>query len=246
VPGTLVIGSSDGIGLALVRALLGRGQRVTGVSRSPLPAERLGLAPEGGSGPGAGYRHVVADVRDPGYRDRLSELCRELGGVDVCVYCAGVGEPLDLDQVVETGRLEDSDVFEVNLLGLVRTVEAVLPGMLAAGRGHVIGLSSLADGFPDPTAPSYGASKAGVSAYLERLGLAVRARGVFVTSVRFGFVDTKMAKSDVRPFLITPEAAAERILRCMARRPRRHSHPRAMAALLWLIAWPNRLRLWLG
>jgi short-subunit dehydrogenase len=242
VPGALVIGSSDGIGLALARALLGRGYRVAGLSRSPLPAERLGLPSEAA----AGYRHVVADVRDPAYRDRLSEVLGELGGVDVCVYCAGVGEPLDLDQVVETGRLEDSEVFEVNLLGLVRTVEVVLPGMLAAGRGHVIGLSSLADAFPDPTAPSYGASKAGVSAYLERLGLAVRSRGVFVTSVRFGFVDTKMAKSEVRPFLITPEAAADRILRCMARRPRRHSHPWAMAALLWLIAWPNRLRLRFG
>jgi short-subunit dehydrogenase len=242
VPGALIIGSSDGIGLALARTLVGRGVRVAGLARSPLPAERLGLPSE----VAAGYRHVVADVRDPAYRDRLSEVCRELGGVDVCVYCAGVGEPLDLDQVVETGRLEDSEVFEVNLLGLVRTVEVVLPGMLAAGRGHVIGLSSLADAFPDPTAPSYGASKAGVSAYLERLGLAVRSRGVFVTSVRFGFVDTKMAKSEVRPFLITPEAAADRILRCMARRPRRHSHPWAMAALLWLIAWPNRLRLRFG
>jgi NAD(P)-dependent dehydrogenase (short-subunit alcohol dehydrogenase family) len=246
VSSVLVIGSSDGIGLALVRALLGRGRRVAGVSRSPLSAERLGLPSEAA----AGYRHVIADVRDPAYRDRLSEtvaeIIGELGGVDVCVYCAGVGEPLDLGQVVETGRLEDSEVFEVNLLGLVRTAEVVLPGMLAAGRGHVIGLSSLADAFPDPGAPSYGASKAGMSAYLDRLGLAVRSRGVFVTSVRFGFVDTKMAKSDVRPFLITPEAAADRILRCMARRPRRLSHPRAMAALLWLIAWPNRLRLWFG
>jgi short-subunit dehydrogenase len=110
----------------------------------------------------------------------------------------------------------------------------------------VIGLSSLADAFPNPGAPSYGASKAGMSAYLEALGLAVRAGGVFVTNVRFGFVDTKMAKSDVRPFMITPEAAADRVLRCMARRPRRYSHPWAMDALLWLISWPNRLRLRFG
>jgi NAD(P)-dependent dehydrogenase (short-subunit alcohol dehydrogenase family) len=242
VPSALVIGSSDGIGLALVRALLGRGFRVAGLSRSPLPPERLGLGPEVGCEPGAGYRHVVADVRDAGYRDRLSEICSELGSVDVCVYCAGIGEPLNLD----LERLEESAVFEVNLLGLVRTIEVVLPGMLAVASGHVIGLSSLADAFPDPGAPSYGASKAGMSAYLDRLGLAVRSRGVFVTSVRFGFVDTKMARADVRPLMITPEAAADHVLRCMARRPRRYSYPRTMAALLWLIAWPNRLRLRFG
>lgn len=238
-PGVLVIGSSDGVGLALVRLLLGRGARVAGVSRSPLALERLGLAPERA----AGYRHVLADVRDPGYRDRVSEACAALGRVDTCVYCAGVGEPLDLDALDEH---TESAVFEVNLLGLVRTVEAVLPGMLAAGRGHLVGLSSLADAFPDPGAPSYCASKAGMSAYLDTLGLAVRRRGVFVTNVRFGFVDTKVAKSNVRPFMITAEDAAARVARCMARRPRRYSHPWRMAALLWLLAWPNRLRLRLG
>jgi short-subunit dehydrogenase len=239
MPSALVIGSSDGIGLALVRALLGRGFAVVGLSRSPLAPERLGLTPE----LAAGYRHLVADVRDPAYRDRLSEICDQLGAIDLCVYCAGIGVALDLDAL---GEIAESDVFEVNLIGLVRTIEVVLPRMLSAASGHIIGLSSLADTFLNPGAPSYGASKAGMSAYLDALGLAVRARGVFVTSVRFGFVDTKMAKSEVRPFMITPEAAARHILRCMARRPRRYSHPWIMAALLWLLSWPNRLRLRLG
>lgn len=237
----LVIGSSDGIGLALVRALLERGFDVAGLSRSALPPERLGVAAE----LAARYRHVAVDVRAPEYRDRLSELVEELGGerggVDVCVYCAGIGVALD---AANPG--EESVVFGVNLMGFVHTVEVVLPGMIALESGHIIGLSSLADTFPDGTAPSYGASKAGMSAYLERLGLGVRKRGVYVSNVRFGFVDTKMAKSEVRPFMITPEAAAKRVLRCIERRPRRMSHPWRMAALLWLLAWPARLRLLLG
>lgn len=239
MPTALVIGSSDGIGLALVRALLARGLEVTGLSRSALPAERLAVAPE----QAARYRHVVADVRAPAYRDQLSEAVRAIGeaGVDVCVYCAGIGEMLDLDHLDREG-----EVFEVNLMGVLRTIEVVLPGMLAAGRGHFIGLSSLSDTFADPGAPSYGASKAGMSAYLESLGVAVRRRGVSITNVRFGFVDTKMAKSPVRPFLITPEAAARRIVRCMERRPLRMSHPWRMAALLWLVALPHRLRVRFG
>ena len=146
MPSALVIGSSDGIGLALVRALLGRGFAVLGLSRSPLAPERLALAPE----LAAGYRHLVVDVRDPGYRDRVSEACDQLGVVDVCVYCAGVGVALDLD---EPDEIAESEVFEVNLVGLVRTIEVVLPRMLAAARGHIIGLSSLADTFLNPGAP---------------------------------------------------------------------------------------------
>lgn len=240
MPTAIVIGSSDGIGLATVRALLGRGFDVAGLSRSPLPAERLAVAPE----QAARYRHVAVDIRAPEYHDRLSEVMQGFsgaGGVDVCVYCAGVGEMLDLADLAR-----EREVFEVNLIGVLRTLEVVLPGMLERGRGHFLGLSSLSDTFADPQAPSYGASKAGMSAYLESLGVAVRPRGVAITNVRFGFVDTKMAKSPVRPFMITPEDAAERVLRCLERRPLRMSHPWRMAALLWLVTLPHRLRVRFG
>ncbi|ACY12961.1 SDR family NAD(P)-dependent oxidoreductase [Haliangium ochraceum] len=240
MPTALIIGSSDGIGLALVRALLARGYQVAGLSRSPLPAERVGDGAER-------YQHLALDVRDPAYRAHVAELCQRLGALDLCIYAAGIGDSLALDQLDENAHLAgERPVFAVNLMGLVDCIEVVLPRMLARGRGHIIGLSSQADGFPDGGAPSYGASKAGMSAYLERLALAVRARGVAVTNVRLGFVDTKMAKADVRPFLITPEAAAERILRCLRRKPIRVTHPWRMAALLWLVAWPGRLRIWLS
>lgn len=233
----LIIGSSDGIGLALARALLARGWTVAGLSRSSLDAARLELAPEHA----ARYRHAVLDVCDHDFPASLAALCDELGEIDACIYCAGIGEAFDATQLAR-----ERAVFATNLMGLVSTVEAVLPRMLARGRGHIVGLSSQADCFPDPGAPSYGASKAGMSAYLERLALAVRPRGVHVTSVRFGFVDTKMAKSDIRPFMMSPERAARHILRCLGRRPIRYTRPLRMAALLWLIAWPNRIRLWLS
>ena len=73
MPTAIVIGSSDGIGLATVRALLGRGFDVAGLSRSPLPPERLAVAPE----QAARYRHVAVDIRAPEYRDRLSEVVED-------------------------------------------------------------------------------------------------------------------------------------------------------------------------
>jgi NAD(P)-dependent dehydrogenase (short-subunit alcohol dehydrogenase family) len=213
----LVIGNTDGIGLALTRRLLGDGWTVAGVSRRASP---LGTTP--------GYGHAVADVCTAEYPVTLRALVASEGPFDVCVYCAGTGDLLDLDDLAGEAR-----VFSVNLLGAVTTAEIVLPAMIAAGRGHFVGLSSIGDGV-SPAAPSYSASKAGLSSYLEGLALPLRARGVSITNVRLGFVDTKMAKSKVRPFMMTTERAVDVIARCLRRRPVRLTYPRRMAAVVWL------------
>jgi len=231
----LLIGNSDGIGLALTRALLDRGITTVGLSRSPSPVHH------------EGYRHHVIDVTDPGFRDLLAGVCRDLGRVDTCVYCAGIGHEIDLDIDLVAGLPgvldRERDVFEVNLMGLVATIEIVLPLMLAAGRGHFIGLSSLADRFCNPGAPSYGAAKAGMSSYLESMAFAARKRGVAITNIRFGFVATKMAKADTKPFEISADQAAAVIVACMRKRPIRVSHPWRMAALLWMVGLPARIRI---
>ena len=235
MPNALVIGSSDGIGRALVRQLLARGWTVAGLSRSPLPSEHLAVPPDAE----ARYRHIVIDVRDPRYGSELARAIDDLGTVDACVYCPGIGQALELDHLDR-----ERAVFETNLMGAVATVEVVLPRMLAAGAGHIVGISSQADTLRDPGAPSYSASKAGLSAYLEGLALAVRGRGVYITNVRLGFVDTKMSRGPHRPFLMSADAAAALVLRCLARRPVRLTRPRRMAVLLWLVTWPMRLRAW--
>ena len=240
----LIIGNSDGIGLALTHKLLDDGWRVSGISRSPAPID------------GPGYRHRVVDIRslefcaaladawseltssNPGSRSdahpidsSADHLSRRVGTAwDTCVYCAGIGDSLDLDDL-ESERA----TFEVNLMGAVTAIEVLLPRMLDAGQGHFIGLSSQADELRNPDAPSYSASKAGMSSYLEALGKAVRARGVAVSNIRFGFVATKLAKSDVKPFIISAEQAAERIVLCMRKKPIRYTYPKRMAALLWLM-----------
>ena len=223
----LIIGSSDGIGKALARRLLDEGSDVAGMSRSAcdIAHDR--------------YSHQIIDVRDPDYRVQIGALCDRIGALDVCVYCAGVGESLELDAIDR-----EHSVFEVNLMGAVATVEVVVPRMVAAVRGHLIGLSSQADRFINRDAPSYSASKAGMSTYLESMALAVREQGVRITNVRFGFVDTKMAKSDVRPFMISPEKAARLVHRCMRKQPIRYTYPRRMAALMWLLRWGPRFRMW--
>ncbi|MEV6348464.1 SDR family NAD(P)-dependent oxidoreductase [Actinoplanes sp. NPDC051851] len=207
----LIVGNSDGIGLALTHRLLGAGWTVTGVSRRPAPA---------------GVAHT-ADVASPEFPALLARVLAGVGDVDLCVYAAGIGELLGPGLAL-AGQTR---TFEVNLLGLARTVEAVVPGMVAAGRGHVIGLSSMADAVLSADAPAYAASKAGMTSYLLGLDAALRPRGVAVTAVRFGFVDTKMAKSPVTPFKITTERAVDVLMQCVRTRPAVLSRPRRMAAL---------------
>jgi short-subunit dehydrogenase len=101
--------------------------------------------------------------------------------------------------------------------------------MLALGQGHIIGLSSLADVLISKEAPGYAASKAGLSSYLLGLGQAVRPRGVAVTAVRFGFVDTKMAKGPSTPLKIGVDEAVGVLLRAVGRRPAVVSYPRRMS-----------------
>jgi NAD(P)-dependent dehydrogenase (short-subunit alcohol dehydrogenase family) len=224
----LIVGNSDGIGLALTRRLLADGWAVAGVSRRASP---LGEPP--------GYDHAVADVATAAYPHTLRGMLASRGPFDVCVYCAGLGSLLDASDLTGEGR-----VFGVNLLGAVETASIVLPSMLAAGRGHFVGLSSIGDGV-SRDAPSYSASKAGLWSYLEGMALALRSRGVRVTNLRLGFVDTKMAKAKVRPFMMSTERAVDVILRCLHRRPARYTYPKRMAALVWLsnLALSVRLRL---
>jgi len=205
----LIVGNSDGIGLALTRRLLAAGWDVTGLSRSPSP---LG-------------EHRVVDVTSAAFPEAVASV----GDVDLCVYAAGTGELLDGPAAGDLAAQTRS--FEVNLLGAARTLEVVVPRMLAAGHGHIIGLSSLADALISAESPGYAASKAGLTSYLLGLDAALRPHGLPVTTVRFGFVDTKMAKSPVTPLMISAERAVDVLMRCIRTRPAVVSYPRRMAVL---------------
>ena len=221
----LLIGNSDGIGLATTTRLLQQGWKVVGLSRSRSSIEH------------PSYEHIVTQVQHDEYPDRLRSVLEKGEPIDLCVYCAGIGELLDpLDMTIE------KEIFDVNLMGMVKTVSCVVPSMVRRGQGHFIGVSSMADEMLSAEAPSYHASKAGFSNYLEGLALALRPKGIHVTNVRFGFVDTKMAKADVKPFMMGVERATEHLLRCIEKKPVRYTAPWILIPLLKLLSWMLRLR----
>jgi short-subunit dehydrogenase len=213
----LLLGNSDGIGLRLTRDLLSKGYNVVGISKS---APKVNFAEHNNLS-----QHLL-DVRSPDFKEAFVNIVCAIARLDLCVFCIGIGEELNFSQLQS-----ETTVFEVNLMSAVVVTEVVLNKMLADKRGHFIGLSSIADAFPDAGAPSYNASKAGVSYYWEGLGLALLAQKskVIISNIRFGFVDTKMAKGPIKPFMISPEAASKYILEIVSKPKLRASKPLIMA-----------------
>jgi short-subunit dehydrogenase len=235
----VVTGAASGMGRALCHELAREG-----VCLGLLDRNADGLDSLAGElrADGSTCALASADVRDRhGVRKAIHKLAGELGPVDLLVACAGItGATLVDDLAVEdTERL-----VQVNVLGVAYCIDAVLPDMLARGRGHIVALSSLAGCRGMPFSAAYCASKAALSNYLESLRPSLRRRGISVTTVLPGFVRTPlMAGALVRPPvpMMEPEAAARHILRAIRRKSRVYAFPWStsvvLATLRWLPAW---------
>jgi short-subunit dehydrogenase len=210
----MLVGNSDGIGLATTKRLLAAGWDITGISRSESSIKSTA------------YHHRVTDVSDDRYTPLINKLVLK-DSLDLCIYSVGIGELLD-----PMDMSSEAKIIDVNLTGMVKTAAAVIPQMVKRGKGHFIGVSSLADELLSAEAPSYHASKAGFSNYLGGLALALKPKGVYVTNVRFGFVDTKMAKGDVKPFMISVEKAVDHLEQCISKKPIRYTAPRIAIPLI--------------
>jgi NADP-dependent 3-hydroxy acid dehydrogenase YdfG len=210
----IVTGASSGIGRALALRLGAEGYHVGLIARrrDKLEAVAATIAAAGGSAVAA-----VADVADrPALHAAIAEIETRLGPADVMVANAGFGAPTRLDPL----NIHDVEqTIRVNVLGVIYSIEAVLPGMIARKRGHLLAVSSLGAFKGLPGESAYCASKAAVNAYMEGLRIALRSKGVVVTTVCPGFVETPMTPIDsATPFLMSADAAARRIARFVARR----------------------------
>ena len=114
----------------------------------------------------------------------VADIAATLGPIDVLVACAGIGS-LTLVPELDTTTLRQT--LDVNLVGVAQSIEAVLPAMIARGRGHIVGVASVAGYRGFPWMISYSASKAALIAYLEAMRPGLRRRGVTVTTVCPGF-----------------------------------------------------------
>ena len=227
----VVTGASSGIGWALAKALAGQGARVGAVARRGGKLDDLarGILAAGGV-------IETADVADrAALHAAIRQLEATLGPTDLLIATAGMSFHTGAAEM-NVGHVEE--ILRVNFLGVVYSIEAVLPGMLERKRGHIVGISSLAAFKGLPGAAAYCASKSAVNAYLESLRIELRSQRIAVTTVCPGFVNTPIiARNPTTLFLMEPDAAARRILRALRRRPGLFRFPKRMAFLMWLTKW---------
>lgn len=231
----VITGASSGIGWALAKALAVEGCKVGLVARRRGRLEQLAseITQTGGT--------VATAAADVGDRDRvgaaIKELSARLGSVDLLIANAGVGAPTAVDPL-NVGDIETQ--LRVNTLGVIYAIEAVLPDMLARGRGHLAAVSSLAAYVGLPGEAGYCASKAAVNVFLDGLRIQLRGRGIAVTTICPGFVKTPMtAVNEFRmPFVMEADEAARRIVRALHRRKRVYDFP-------WQTAWLMKVTRWI-
>jgi 3-hydroxy acid dehydrogenase/malonic semialdehyde reductase len=186
-PGIIfVTGASSGFGAAVARRFAADGARVIAAARR---TERVrDLATELGSQ----VLPLALDVRDrAAVAQAVDGLPEEFKAVDVLVNNAGLALGLNPAQEAD---LDDWDqMIDTNCKGLVYCTRAVLPGMVARGRGHVINLGSVAGSYPYPGGNVYGGTKAFVHQFSLNLRSDLHGTGVRVTCVEPGMADTEFS-----------------------------------------------------
>ena len=223
----VIVGASSGIGEALAHELHRTGWRLALLARrlDRLEALRDTLAPE-----------TVVRGLDVGQHDAaaiLEQVFEELGGVDLVIISAGTGHNAALHWE------HDVDTVTVNVLGFIAAANVAMRHFLGRGRGHLVGISSIAALRGNPAA-TYAASKAFQSVYLDGLRALARQSGhsIVVTEVQPGGVDTAMLKPD-RPlpavvrrlFVASPAKAARQILRTIQKKKKHAYITRRYAAV---------------
>ena len=176
----LVTGATAGFGAAIARRFAREGHRILAIGRR---ADRLAaLKAELGD---AVALTLPLDVRDRGAVERaIAGLPPELAAIDLLVNNAGLARGLEPAQRAD---LDDWDeMVDTNVKGLMTMTHAVLPGMVARDRGHVVNLGSTAASWPYPGANVYGATKAFVHQFSLNLRANLSGTQVRVTVVHPG------------------------------------------------------------
>lgn len=182
----IVTGAGSGIGAAVSKALVGRGDSVVVADIDGEAAERVSKQLSVG-GPGTASPATV-DVRDAGAVSRLVNETAELHGrLDLVFNNAGIGVGGDVEELTVAHW---DRVIDVNLRGVVHGVQASYPIMVRQGNGHIINTASLAGLIPSPYLAPYAATKHAVVGMSLSLRAEAARNGVRVTAVCPGFVDT--------------------------------------------------------
>ncbi|MEP6704378.1 MAG: SDR family NAD(P)-dependent oxidoreductase [Acidobacteriota bacterium] len=223
-------GASSGIGEGLALELARRGATLGLLARREDMLRELSTKCEDAGGTA---RVLAADVTDAeSVRVAAERLRTEFGRVDILIANAGIG-----GNNRETRALQPiavKKVIDINLLGAVNSVHAVLPHMLERGEGHLVAVSSLAGFRGLPNSAAYSASKAGMTAFFESVRLDVQHRGVSVTIIQPGFIKTPLTsgRENKMPFLMELNDAIPHFIRAIEKKKKFAAFPWQLATIV--------------
>lgn len=219
-----IVGASSGIGRATAQALLAQGARVVVSARNDAALQSFAQAHPG-------CQALPLDATDPLAVQRAAAGLLAQGPLDCVVYCAGHYQPMRAD----TLNLDDLKRHcEVNYLGALYLLDAVLPALRARGAGHFSLVGSVAGYGGLPNSLAYGPTKAALINLAEALYLDLHPLGLGVSIINPGFVQTPLTAQNnfAMPALLTPEQAAQEMLK-------------GWASGQFEIHFPKRFTLWL-
>ena len=187
----LVTGGSRGIGREIARGFAARGARVAAHYHSNLEAAQETLAMLDG----AGHILLQADIADPTeVRFIVEQVVERMGRIDILVNNAGIYDELLLtDASYEEWLAHFSRTLQVNLVGAANASYCAAQYMMKGGGGRIVNISSRGAFRGEPSAPAYGASKAGLNSLGQSLAKLLAPYNIFVGTVAPGFVETDMA-----------------------------------------------------
>jgi short-subunit dehydrogenase len=199
-----LVGASTGIGRATAIALHAAGATVIVSARSVVTLAELAAQYPG-------LQTMALDATDQaGVKSTAAQLIQE-GGLDLVMYCAGIYQPLRAQELSSAIMAQH---MQVNYIGAVYVTEAVLPAMLAAKRGHLSYVSSVAGYRGLPKSLAYGPTKAAMINMAEALYIDLHDEGLGISVINPGFVETPLTSQNTfrMPALIKPEQAAVEIM----------------------------------
>ncbi len=224
----IIIGATSGIGRRMAELYIAKGHRIG------ITGRRLDLLQQIKQQSPQQVEYECFDVTKNENNDHLEALVKALGGLDLLVISAGIGQPSR-----ELSWPIDKSTIDTNVNGFAEIANWGFNFFARQGHGQLATISSIAAIRGGSHAPAYNASKAFQSNYFE--GLAIKARrmkkDITLICIEPGFVDTKMSKGEKKFWLVPVDKAARQIIRGIERKKKKVYISRRWWLIAKLLKW---------
>ncbi|HET9478777.1 MAG TPA: SDR family NAD(P)-dependent oxidoreductase [Pyrinomonadaceae bacterium] len=225
----MITGASSGIGKGLALEIAARGGRLGLLARREDVLNEIVNQIRSRNGTAIA---VAADVRDArAVRAAADRIRAELAPIDVMIANAGIGTTKHASQLNPD---EVAEVINVNVIGAVNSVSAVVPEMVERGSGQLVAISSLAGYRGLAKSAAYCASKAALSSFFESLRIDLHDTGVTVTIIHPGFIKTPLTagRGAKMPYLMELDDAVKKIVSAIEKGKKSYAFPWQLATIV--------------